>query len=452
MSVKMIKTADFPLKVDVKDLADADKGFLINQSEKNLIEEALKTVAPARYSKEALGKLIALAKKRLKLLTPEEQGKSVVSLAVNASYGVIKEPDGTLYAVYKGLKQGKHLGAGGYGKVKLVQNLRSGEWKALKVQEAYDEQVEMVKDEHTILKLIGESRGQIVKRPSKQAQTPKYNFVMNYAKGSDLYAFLQDHPQPSALRLLDIAIQSAETIQDIHKKGFLHCDIKPPNLLYDALNNQVTAVDYGIALMKDANGVASRNVSIGTRTYMAPELPEPFRPDAKATYSTATEVFALGKTLQEICGLSDELQVESPLKEDQELKKMLEKMTAENPNERPSLPEVIERLKKWRQDFLPVIPKTIGIVEVNDYETAADKKAFIAALKSVDEIVLVDHSEKENSIAYMSLRQEIERAGIAVRNEVLISDNRAELVAAIEELADKPHAEKEEREETAISS
>src|SRR3990167_9350378 len=39
-----------------------------------------------------------------------------------------------LYAVYLGVKHRKHLGEGNYGRVKLAQNLKTGEWIAYKIQ------------------------------------------------------------------------------------------------------------------------------------------------------------------------------------------------------------------------------------------------------------------------------------------------------------------------------
>lgn len=66
----------------------------------------------------------------------------------------------------------------------------------------------------------------------------------------------------------------------------------------------------------------------------------------------------------------------SPLAGNKDLKILLERMTAENPDDRPELAEVVTEFKKLRQKLLPVFPITTGIVQIADYQNAVDKSVF----------------------------------------------------------------------------
>ncbi|HBP19067.1 MAG TPA: hypothetical protein DEA08_14935, partial [Planctomycetes bacterium] len=76
----------------------------------------------------------------------------------------------------------------------------------------------------------------------------------------------------------------------LHSQGLVHRDIKPDNLLLDALG-RAKIVDLGIAKDAMASGLTAPGQLLGTLTYMAPEQWE------NGPLGPATDLFALGATL-----------------------------------------------------------------------------------------------------------------------------------------------------------
>jgi hypothetical protein len=92
------------------------------------------------------------------------------------------------------------------------------------------------------------------------------------------------------------------TVAYAHERGVLHRDLKPGNLLVDELDN-VYVIDWGVALLLDAEGEASLPASsiVGTPGYQAPEQA------AGGAVDGRTDVYGLGVTLRSIVGDAPEL-------------------------------------------------------------------------------------------------------------------------------------------------
>jgi serine/threonine protein kinase len=144
----IIKTLKVPKKVDFSDLRDLENGLLLETDLAKTIQEM--GLPEGRYSKAQIGELLGWPKE------PKDKAFPV---------GIIVDKEGEFFTIYKGVKQGKALGEGAFGKVKLVQNMQTGEWKVLKVQELqHKNSEEIAKQEHDNLRLIGASKGSIITR------------------------------------------------------------------------------------------------------------------------------------------------------------------------------------------------------------------------------------------------------------------------------------------------
>jgi eukaryotic-like serine/threonine-protein kinase len=95
---------------------------------------------------------------------------------------------------------------------------------------------------------------------------------MAYIEGQSLKKKIESGPLDldEALR---IATQVAEGLQEAHKKGVVHKDIKSANIMVDE-RGQAKIMDFGIARSLESKSITGAGVMIGTPEYMSPEQVE----------------------------------------------------------------------------------------------------------------------------------------------------------------------------------
>jgi len=86
--------------------------------------------------------------------------------------------------------------------------------------------------------------------------------------------------------LLDIMIHTAQAIEHMHAMGFVHCDLKPINILVNA-QGQVKVIDLGQAAPV---GTVKKRIQ-GTPDYISPEQVK------LAPVTTRTDIFNFGATM-----------------------------------------------------------------------------------------------------------------------------------------------------------
>ena len=89
-----------------------------------------------------------------------------------------------------------------------------------------------------------------------------------------------------------LGAQVADALAYAHKRGVLHRDIKPPNLILDALGN-IWVTDFGLAKFEEGDDLSQSQDLVGTLRYMAPER---FR----GISDRRGDLYALGATLYEL--------------------------------------------------------------------------------------------------------------------------------------------------------
>lgn len=118
--------------------------------------------------------------------------------------------------------------------------------------------------------------------------------VMEYVDGKSLGRLLQRETVPvdEAVR---VAIELLRALDHAHRRGVLHCDVKPDNVLVDQANEQVKLTDFGLANWLHRDSDSRDLVTCGTLPYMAPEqLATRPRMDAR------TDLYAVGATLYHV--------------------------------------------------------------------------------------------------------------------------------------------------------
>ncbi|HEX6819568.1 MAG TPA: Stk1 family PASTA domain-containing Ser/Thr kinase [Ktedonobacterales bacterium] len=123
-----------------------------------------------------------------------------------------------------------------------------------------------------------------------------YYIVMEFVEGVDLRRYLKRHGILSADRAIEIARDVALGLGAAHRRGIVHRDVKPQNVL---LNDEgmVKLTDFGIASMyKDAGAerLTTTGMTLGTVQYYAPEQAQ------GEVVTPAADVYALGIVMYEM--------------------------------------------------------------------------------------------------------------------------------------------------------
>ena len=115
---------------------------------------------------------------------------------------------------------------------------------------------------------------------------------MAYVEGQSLRKRIDSGPieLEEALR---IATQVAEGLQEAHKKGIVHRDIKSANIMIDA-RGQAKIMDFGLARVAGATLMTREGTTMGTVTYMSPEQAQGKEVDHR------TDIWSFGVVLYEM--------------------------------------------------------------------------------------------------------------------------------------------------------
>lgn len=143
----------------------------------------------------------------------------------------------------------------------------------------------------------------------------------------------------------------AEALRYIHGRGFLHRDMKPSNIFFDAEDDDVKLGDFGLATAAQTVGVTSH---VGTPYYFAPELL------LRQPYNDRVDVWGLGVVLLELLTLRERPVNSEVLASPQSVDTVVDDITTMGfstgvgrlvrdmlrgaPNERPTPDEILARL------------------------------------------------------------------------------------------------------------
>ena len=123
----------------------------------------------------------------------------------------------------------------------------------------------------------------------------KVNYiVMEYVDGQNLKEIIKNEGTLDEYTALDITKQIAKALSAAHKKGVIHRDIKPHNILISSEGRNVKVADFGIAKAATNSTMTNIGSIIGSVHYFSPE-------QAKGhTISPKSDIYSLGVVMYEM--------------------------------------------------------------------------------------------------------------------------------------------------------
>lgn len=305
----------------------------------------------------------------------------------------------------------KIVGKGTYGLV------RKGKWKG---KDVAVKQIETENEKRAffieVRQLSRVCHSNIVKLYGACTKSPVC-LVMEFAEGGSLYNVLHCTPQVeyTAAHAISWALQCARGVAYLHNmkpKALIHRDLKPPNLLLIMGGTVLKICDFGTAC--DMQTFMTNNK--GSAAWMAPEVFE------SSTYSEKCDIFSWGiilwevltrrKPFDEIGGPAFRIMwaVHSgqrpPLIEGcpKALENLMTRCWSKDPQKRPSMSEIEERLEQLFQFFgngadEPIINSssdTYGTTDNESLEITQENENELNLEKSqIQQGVLNENSNKE---------------------------------------------------------
>jgi serine/threonine protein kinase len=201
------------------------------------------------------------------------------------------------------------LGAGGMGEVYKACDTRLDRTVALKVlpQHVADNAAARERFQHEARAISHLQHPHICTLYDVGHQDGIDFLVLEYLEGETLSQRIRRGPLPLA-EVLTHALQIADALDRAHRAGFVHCDLKPSNVVLT--RSGVKLLDFGLAILNrddppqgrfgvgvlqaDTGSLGDEGVLMGSVPYMAPEQLDGRTLDAR------TDIFAFGVVLYEM--------------------------------------------------------------------------------------------------------------------------------------------------------
>jgi serine/threonine protein kinase len=195
--------------------------------------------------------------------------------------------------------------------------------------------------------------------------------AMEYIEGQSLKAKMAKNPL-GIDEAVGLAIQVSEGLEEAHKKGIIHRDIKSANIMMTD-KGQAKIMDFGLAKVKGGTLLTREGTTLGTVAYMSPEQALGREVDLRA------DIWSLGVVLYEL--LSGKL----PFQGDHEASILYavvheepKPLKAVKPDVAPDLQQVVSRALKKNPEarYSSAAEMGKGLWEFRDRLRAEEMKAF----------------------------------------------------------------------------
>ncbi len=123
----------------------------------------------------------------------------------------------------------------------------------------------------------------------------RFFIALEYINGRGLQKHSKKPDLLPQSQVLEIIYNTCYALDYIHKKGYVHLDIKPSNIMLTA-RDEVKLMDFGISrILKRESKQRKKGVVVGTPAYMSPE-----QASGAASVDQRSDIFSLGVVLYEL--------------------------------------------------------------------------------------------------------------------------------------------------------
>jgi len=163
------------------------------------------------------------------------------------------------------------LGAGGMADVFLAEDEQLGRKVALKLlyQRFAEDPGFVERFRREAQAAAGLQHPNVVSVYDRGAFDGTYYIAMEYLPGRSLKQLIRDEAPLDPIRAIDITIQILKAARFAHRRGVIHRDLKPHNVIVDDADN-AKVTDFGIA-RAGASDMTETGSIMGTAQYLSPE-------------------------------------------------------------------------------------------------------------------------------------------------------------------------------------
>jgi len=259
--------------------------------------------------------------------------------------------------------------------------------------------------------------------------------VMEYVDGQNLKEIIKNEGTLDEYTALDITKQIAKALGAAHKKGIIHRDIKPHNILISNEGRVVKVADFGIAKAVSNSTMTNVGSIIGSVHYFSPE-------QAKGKFvSNNADLYSLGIVLYEmIIGkvpfrgdspisialqhINDEIEFTSEEQTNipQSVRTIIKKLTEKSSVDRyQSAEEVIEDIE--------YIEKNIDLDFIKEYDNYVTKKIYV---EDLNKQITIEDEDYDEDLEYEEYEDDdYEEENPKVRNKKSINRKRLKIALAV---------------------